>query len=93
MGGMMPQATSLSQILTRLRNDTIINRAMDTLVERWKGSFRPPARSNALLWSSRFLGKLMMTSASNVALVSMSENSFYQNKSNLRLIAVQQRRK
>ena len=32
-------------------------------------------RSNTLLWSSRFLRKLMMTSASNVALVSMSENS------------------
>ena len=40
-------------------------------------------RSNTctLLWSSRFLRKLMMTSASNVALVSMSEYSFGQNKS------------
>ena len=42
---------------------------------------------NFLLWSSRFLRKLMMTSASNVALVSMRENSFDQNKSNSGLIA------
>ena len=39
-------------------------------------------RSNTLLWSSEFLIKLMMTSASNVALVLMSKNSFDQNKSN-----------
>ena len=64
----MPRAKSLSQILTNLWTDTIINRAMDTLIERWKGSLRPPMRSITLLWSSRFLRKLMMTLPSNVAL-------------------------
>ena len=59
---------------------------MDTLIERRKGSFGPPVRNNTpgqyfavAIWVSK---KLIMTSASNVALVSMSENSFDQNKSN-----------
>ena len=46
-----------------------------------------PVKSNILLWSSTFLRKLMMTSASNVALVSIKENSFDQNKSNSGLTA------
>ena len=62
-------------------------------MEHWKGSFRPPVRSNTFLWSSRFLKKVMMTSALNAAIVYMSENSSNQNKSNSGLIALQWRRK
>ena len=71
----------------------MINRTMDSLIERQKGSFRPPVRSNTLLWSFDFLIKLIVPPASNVALVSMSEDNFDQNKSNSGLIALQWRRK